>query len=234
MSDLFFPRADECFLSRPEWRAVMRDRGRHLLQTQEFDDEAIEAVDEFNNRLAEVPAVVKVGYPIIEAAKRGEPIDLVAAAKTYRLAAECHARLTAFWETYKHIFPEPIEAPTQDPHSIYPIILRYEKRWSATLQMGFYATMCLLQEFLKQLGWTEPFPTSQQEYTGIILRSVEDIGQGPMGPYRIGYAIRIAYELADAEAQAWIRGCLDRFKNSYAATDKETFPELRTDNEGYS
>ncbi|KAM3515568.1 hypothetical protein MY11210_000746 [Beauveria gryllotalpidicola] len=44
-----------------EWRSVMRDRGRHLLQGPEFNDEAIEAVDEFNDRLAEIPAVVKVG-----------------------------------------------------------------------------------------------------------------------------------------------------------------------------
>ncbi|KAJ2966330.1 hypothetical protein NQ176_g10203 [Zarea fungicola] len=93
--------------------------------------------------------------------------------------------------------------------------------------------MCLLQEFMQRLGWQQPFETSQQEYLQTILRSVEDISQGPLGPYRIGYSLRIAYELADAEAQEWIRGCLDRFKNTYAATDKNSYPEMRTDNQGY-
>ncbi|PMB69625.1 hypothetical protein BM221_004269 [Beauveria bassiana] len=232
MSDLFFPRADTCFLTRPEWRSVMRDRGRHLLQGPEFSDEAIEAVDEFNNRLAEIPAVVKVGYPVMEAAKKGLPIDSVAAATTCRLAAACHARMSEFWSTYKHLFPDPVEAPSKDPQSLYPVILRYEARWAATLRMSHHATMCLLQEFLQQLGWTQPFATSQKEYAHIILRSVEDISQGPLGPYRIGYAMRIAYELADAEAQEWIRGCLDRFKSTYAATDKQTYPRMRTDNKG--
>ncbi|EJP65175.1 C6 finger domain protein [Beauveria bassiana ARSEF 2860] len=232
MSDLFFPRADTCFLTRPEWRSVMRDRGRHLLQGPEFSDEAIEAVDEFNNRLAEIPAVVKVGYTVMEAAKKGLPIDSVAAATTCRLAAACHARISEFWSTYKHLFPDPVEAPSRDPQSLYPVILRYEARWAATLRMSHHATMCLLQEFLQQLGWTQPFATSQKEYAHIILRSVEDISQGPLGPYRIGYAMRIAYELADAEAQEWIRGCLDIFKSTYAATDKQTYPGMRTDNKG--
>ncbi|EGX97159.1 C6 zinc finger domain protein [Cordyceps militaris CM01] len=233
MSDLFFPRTDECFLTRPEWRSVMRDRGRHLLQAPDFNEEAIEAVDEFNNRLAEIPAVVKVGYPVMEAGKRGLPIDHVAAATTCRLAAACHARMSEFWSTYKHLFPQAVEAPSKDPQSPYPVILRYERRWAATLQLSHHATMGLLQEFLQRLGWTQPFATSQQEYTQTILRSVEDISQGPLGPYRIGYAMRIAYELADAEAQEWIRGCLDRFKSTYAATDKQTYPEKRTDNKGY-
>ncbi|KAJ3495361.1 hypothetical protein NLG97_g3456 [Lecanicillium saksenae] len=233
MSDLFFPRGDECFLTRPEWREVMRDRGRHLLQAPDFSDEAIEAVDEFNNRLAEIPAVVKVGFPVMEAAKQGLPIDLDAAAKTCRLAAACHIRMTEFWSTYGHLFPEPFESPSLDPLSLYPVVLRYEKRWASTLQMGYYATMCLLQEFMQKLGWTQPFAIPQKEYASIILRSVEDISQGPLGPYRIGYALRIAYELADAEAQQWIRALLDRFKSTYAATDKQSYPEMRTDNEGY-
>ncbi|KAM3482385.1 hypothetical protein MY5147_000233 [Beauveria neobassiana] len=215
-----------------KWHSVMRDRGRHLLQGPEFSDQAIEAVDEFNNRLAEIPAVVKVGYPVMEAAKKGFPIDSVAAATTRRLAAACHARMSEFWSTYKHLFPDPVEAPSRDPQSLYPVILRYEARWAATLRMSHHATMCLLQEFLQQLDWTQPFATSQKEYAHIILRSVEDISQGPLGPYRIGYAMRIAYELADAEAQEWIRGCLDRFKSTYAATDKQTYPEMRTDNKG--
>ncbi|OAA73914.1 C6 zinc finger domain protein [Cordyceps fumosorosea ARSEF 2679] len=234
MSDLFFPRGDECFLTRPEWRTVMRDRGRHLLQAPDFNDEAIEAVDEFNDRLAEIPAVVKVGYPVMEAAKQGLPIDPAAAATTLRLAAACHARMSSFWSSYGHLFPAPAEAPSRDPRSPYPVVLWYERRWAATLQMSHHATMCLLQEFLQRLGRPpETFATSQEAYTRVILRSVEDISQGPLGPYRIGYALRIAYELADAEAQAWIRGCLDRFKSTYAATDKQTYPDMRTDNKGY-
>lgn len=233
MSDLFFPRADECFLARPEWRSVMRDRGRHLLQAPDFNDEAIEAVDEFNSRLAEIPAVVKVGYPVMEAAKRGLPIDLEAAATTCRLAAACHVRMSEFWSTYHHLFPAPVEVPSTDPQPLYPTVLVYESRWAATLQMSHHATMCLLQEFLQQQGWTQSFAVSQKEYTQIILQSVEDVSQGPLGPYRVGYALRIAYELADLEAQEWIRGCLDQFKSTYAATDKESYPEMRTDNKGY-
>ncbi|KAL3964697.1 hypothetical protein ACCO45_001701 [Purpureocillium lilacinum] len=46
-----------------------------------------------------------------------------------------------------------------------------------------------------------------------------------MGPYRVGFAVRIAYEVASPEHQRWVLTLLDRFNKTYAATDRATYPE---------
>lgn len=101
--------------------------------------------------------------------------------------------------------------------------------------MGYWASMLILQETLAQCG--APVADSdavQRDLVSKILRSVESISRGTMGPYRVGYSLRIAYEFASAEAQVWIGGMLDQFSKSYAATDKKTYPAPRKDLEGYA
>ncbi len=57
--------------------------------------------------------------------------------------------------------------------------------------------MGILQECLNVCGYHVNYTESNKELAGNIFRSVEVVGAGFMGPYRVGYAVRIAYEFAD-------------------------------------
>lgn len=59
-----------------------------------------------------------------------------------------------------------------------------------------------------------------------ILRSVDGVCQGAMGPYRIGYPLRIAYEVASVEEKEWVRARLGRISEFYAAMSPSTFPPV--------
>lgn len=58
-----------------------------------------------------------------------------------------------------------------------------------------------------------------------ILRSPETIAAGVMGPFRVGYSVRIiAYELVDLPTQLWIKSLLIRFERMYAGLNTRSFP----------
>ncbi len=234
MAELFFPRGEECFLSRPEWNAVMRDSGRLLVYPDDFSLDMVEAIDEYLTNLAEIPKVVKLSYPLLEDEREGRSSHPEHVAAARAVTSVAHARVIEWWDRYKHNFPEPANVPSQDPESIYPIVLKYESNWLASMQLSYYATLCLLQEFLRIQGWPHSLEQSQKDHAQLILRSIETVGEGLLGPYRVGFALRIAYELANAEAQEWIRKTLDQFKKRYAATDKRSYPQARTDLLGYA
>lgn len=212
----------------------MKDRGRRLIHPPTISDEAIEAVDEYNVQLTYVPEVVRLGYPAIVAARSGAPPDPVYIGAVRPLAARCHAHMKAWHEKYKHVFPAVEEVPSNDPDARYPTVIKYPVGWAGAMQISYWATMVLLQGMLAVVQHEHSYEEEQQAYVRGILRSVEHLGQGPLGAYRVGYAVRIAYEAASADAQAWIRTQLDRLSKTYAAVDKATYPAQRVDAEGYS
>lgn len=63
-----------------------------------------------------------------------------------------------------------------------------------------------------------------QRLLDLIFRSVETVGKGYMGPFRIGYAVRIAYEAADLPTQMYLLGVLARRESHYAAVGTSGYP----------
>ena len=234
MSDMFYPEKDPCFLSRPEWKEVMRDKGRRLIHPEFVPRDTVLVVDGFFQNLAEVPEVLKWGYLLREANRAGASVDATHAFLLAQRTAEVHANFTKWYdEEFMRITKPPIEVPTSRPDtSLYPMVLEYEHPWAGSMHLGSWASIIILQEVLTQCGWPVDYEESQRDLVQKILRSVECVGKGIMGPFRVGYGLRIAYEFASAEAQEWIRGLLDGFSKSYAAVDKSTYPSPRLDQKG--
>lgn len=233
MADLFFPRDERCFLAKDEWRTVARDGRRRLIHPPDMADEFIDAADDYNALFSEVPEVIRFGYPIIEASRQGLPLNPGLVRVVRPIAARCHTQLTMWHDKYQPILPPLDEVPTQDPESIYETVLSHPIGWIGALRASYWATMLLLQEIMTLCNWPQGFDEVQQQYVRNILRSIESMAQNALGPYRLGYAIRIAYELASADAQRWIRMWLDRMAARYAAVDKATYPTQRGDEKGY-
>lgn len=234
MSDMFYPSKDHCFLSRPEWRPVVRDAGRHLLHPKEHDAVMIRIVDEFFERLAEIPSVLGPAYILRESKTMGtfrQPDDAQVAALAHK-AMEYRTMFIVWYREFRTIAASPIDVPSGDADSPFETVLQFQALWMGAMYMGYWASVLILQEALVQCEWPDYTATETRgELVRNILRSVETVGAGTMGPYRVGYGLRIAYEFADVELQLWIRRILDRFSETYAATDKDTYPMPRTDNE---
>lgn len=236
MSDMFYPGKDQFFLSRPAWREVMFDRGRHLIHPAEIPDETIRVADGFFANLVQVSPVLKWGYLVREANKAGISVEPSQLSSLAHLAAANHASFSQWYDEFAALpIPRPIEAAPIDPvSSLYETILVYEHPSAGAMYMGYWASMLILQETLAQCGTPVPHSeASQRDLVEKILRSVESVGQGTMGPYRVGFAIRIAYELASAEEQRWIGSMLDQFSRRYAAVDRRGYPAPKTDADDY-
>lgn len=234
MSDMFFPTSDHCFLARPEWRAVVRDGGRRLIHPPDMETTTIGITDRFFDNLADVPAVLKWGYKLREANMLGIPVEPEKVATLMGVAAGHHARFGQWYQEFQTLPVMPAEVPSEDEESLYASVLSFETPWAGSMHMAYWASMLILEETLVQCQWPVGLEESKRELVKNILRSVEHVGKGTMGPYRLGYSLRIAYEFASAEAQHWVRNRLDSYSRRYAATNKADYPSPRIDQRGYA
>ncbi|KAK7908660.1 hypothetical protein PG985_015963 [Apiospora marii] len=252
MNDLF--NGKDCFLAHPQWQPVMRHHGEnpsdwtvdsHIYKYQ------VDLVDDYMQLLARIPSAVKHLY-MLRAANAAAAKTALGMAEVARIRQSMLDIRAAFAAWYQQRLlpanPAPEEVPTQDPESIYATVLRYESPWKGALHMGYWASLCIVHATLMECRQASPSPNNinnecandgddDESYYGKdtaaatfepladrILRSVETVGEGLMGPYRCGYSIRIAYEVVDERAQAWVRMWVARFERRYAATAVESYP----------
>lgn len=235
MSDMFYPTSDQYFLTRPEWKPIMRDGGRYLVHPWTTPISTIEVVDGFFENLADVPALARKGL-LLRAAKANDMAvgqdKIQALAQLAAISRERFFRWhEAFTAAVLHTVPTEVLSEAED--SPYASVLEHGVPWTGSMHMSYWASMLIIQETLIECGCADEYRELQHEFLSNILRSIESVGRGVMGPYRVGYAIRIAYEFASTEKQEWIRHVLDGLSKRYAATDKATYPLPRDDDQGY-
>lgn len=121
-------------------------------------------------------------------------------------------------------FTEPVEVPSKDPTSPYNMVLKHRSPREGSLLMGYWATMLILQECLNQC-YTEPTMlfTDNQELANNILRSLEDVGRGLMGPHRIGYPLVAACDFVDEPTQTWALSMISRYNDTYASLSADAY-----------
>lgn len=252
MNDLFSGK--DCFLAHPRWQPVMRHHGgttpSDLTVGSTIYKDQVDLVDDYMQLLARIPSAVKNLY-MLRAANQGSAAKAaLGRAEVARIRQSMVDIRDAFAAWYQRILPSnpaPAEVPTQDPESIYTTVLRYESPWKGALHMGYWASLCIVYATLMECRQaSSPSPNNNDDgrdndgescygngaaafetLADRILRSVETVGEGMMGPYRCGYSIRIAYEVVDERTQAWIRMWVARFEKRYAATAVESYPSSR-------
>ncbi|KAF4336002.1 hypothetical protein FBEOM_10135 [Fusarium beomiforme] len=232
IGDMFYPGKDQLFLSRPAWRHVTSDGGRRLIYAPDAPIEHIRVGDGFLANLARLTSIVHGAYLLREANKAGifvEPDKISALAHQATME---HARLARWFDDFNALeFPRPVEIlPTDPTNSLFETVLEHESAAAGSLLMGYWASMLILEETLVECGTSRADSEITIRYfVEQILRSVESVGRGTMGPYRIGFAIRIVYEFATGQEQRWIASILDKFSQGYAAVDKKTYPKPKDD-----
>ncbi|KAK4062584.1 transcriptional regulator family: Fungal Specific TF [Trichoderma aggressivum f. europaeum] len=218
----------------PEWRKVIYDGPGQSIYAPEAPGFSMQVVNSFFVCLADMPEVMWWGYPVRQALLAGRRVSPKRIQRVAEVAAANHERFAAWYEDFKKLGVELKEVPSKDPSSPYQVVLEHPVGWLGSMHMGYWASMLVLQELLIQCEWPVDYRDSQKELVQNILRSIESVGSGIMGPFRLGYSIRIVYEFVSVETQRWIISLLDKFSKRYAATDKNSYPSPRVDAQGYS
>lgn len=224
----------DCFLARRPWQKlladdpVIDDRGDGTLT------ELYAITDRYWIYLARLPAILHRGYALREAKRHGLPTEPAQITLLVRRAEKLRSQVAALFEGYAALAPAPIEVPSQDPGSIYDTVFSFSNVWHGSFRMSCWATLLILQECLVQCQWPVDYTASNRELAGNIYRSVEFVGAGLLGPLRVGYPLRIAYEFADLRTQLWIGSLLTRFEKHYASTAPNGYPEPGTNEYQFS
>jgi hypothetical protein len=226
MNSLFS--GQECFLARRNWQQVLADPAPDTEhQAAGATATAFHAIFElYWIGLARLPDIVHRGYALREARRHGMPIDTSQVVILVQRAEKLHSEIAALYARYTKLAPRPTEVLSTDPASIHETVLSYSDVWHGSFHMSFWATLIILQECLVQCHYPVDYTASNREFASNIFRSVESVGAGMMGPFRVGYPIRIAYEFADVRTQLWVASVLARFEKHYAATSHSTYPEV--------
>ncbi|SPN96639.1 uncharacterized protein DNG_00160 [Cephalotrichum gorgonifer] len=208
----------DCFLASDAWRNVWaRIRDGDIYSA---------FVDDFWTCFSLCPRIIRLGRDL---RLRTAAQQFVDPAEVFALTVETEElrnRLLRWHQGFSQYIPPPEEVPATDPGALYPTVLTYPTVWIGSLYMGFWASLLILQATLKACQYPGDFPLSNQELVDNILRSVECTSRRLLGPYRVGYSLRIAVEFAGPRERNWIRDRLHQSSASFAATTP-TEPQYR-------
>lgn len=240
--DLFSGR--DCFLDHPKWRRLSATLATEHLGENPYDDAPLDVVakravyiDKYSVLFAKIPKIVRMGFCMSDG-------DEGAGQEELRQAAErLHEEATAFYrDSLDNGFMQPpLEVPSSDPTSPFPTVLHFTSPWQGFVTMSHWATLLMLQECLNITSSStcistssseqhrRPFAADNKALATMIVRSLESVGRGIMGPHRIGYPTRVAYDfLDDDDLKAWTLAKVAQYNERYAAVSRDTFPETST------
>ncbi|KAB5570190.1 hypothetical protein GE09DRAFT_698513 [Coniochaeta sp. 2T2.1] len=217
----------DCFLARRAWQKLLTD---HPVIIDNRGDgtltELYAITDRYGVYLARLPAILHRGYALREARKHGLPIEPTPVTLLVRRAEKLRSEIASLFEGYTALAPAPTEVPSREPGSIYDTVLSYANVWHGSFRMSCWASLLILQAVLDQCRWpAERYAAANGELARSIYRSVECVGAGLLGPLRVGYPLRIAYEFADLRTQLWIASLLTKFEKRYASTAPNGYPK---------
>jgi hypothetical protein len=226
MNNLF--NGQDCFLARRNWQKLLVElsSAASLDVADPVHRQAVCMFDVYMQHLARVPSILRHGYALRQARLYGLGMDMSDAAFHRRRAERLRNDFVAWFDRYHELLAPTGEVPSQDPQgSIFETVLHFPNKWFASITLGYWASMLIIQETLTRTGYHVDYTESNKKLTRNIFRSMESVGSGYMGPYRVGYALRVAYEFADTPTQVWAHTLLARFESHYAATSSMDYPE---------
>lgn len=198
----------DCFLTREEWREVLRLRDKGPVG---------DAIETFWLYFSQCPAIVRQAHRLRAKRLNNEPIDRTEIIDVSQQAETLHIRFLHWYRTIIGFLPLPEETPSQGPNALCPTTYKFPSVWIGSLFMGCWTSLLILQAILGECNFREEFAESNQELLEKVLKSVDYTAQGMMGPYRVGYALRIAVEFADPPTRKRIIDFLGRISSSFAA-----------------
>lgn len=219
MEALFSGKA--CFLDSDEWRHIALQRPLDTFTAQFYEKTA-----KLSQCMAACPWLVTKTYSIMAA----DPSDASTQARVAALthgALEVYGHLQQWYEDFIAFAPLPEEVLSSEGDELYPIVYHYRNPTTATVFCGHYARTIILNRILVECH--HPTGDSREISSTIdkICKSVEYISKsGILGPYRIGFSVRVAFEVGTVTSKLWIRKSLLRFEKFYKACSPDNYPPI--------
>ncbi|KAJ5669101.1 hypothetical protein N7462_010171 [Penicillium macrosclerotiorum] len=208
---------EDCFLAAEEWHHMMLQQ-----YTANVPPELHNCIEQFFAYFTYSPSLVHKLYRLKEIdISTPEAFQLISAALAQAL--DLQAKMAVWYKQYSQITPQPVENPSNKDDPVFPIILTYSDMIDAAIYTGYYAFMVIIHEVLKTLSYPGPHAEMVVYFRDQICKSVEFSCAGILGPYRMGFPLRVAIEVADPDTKSWILARLEEFSKIYAASRPENF-----------
>lgn len=219
MEALFSGKA--CFLDTDEWRYI-------TLQppSDSFSAQFYERTDDLGRCISVCPWLVTEVYALPSLNKSEISTQLRVSALVYR-TLEVYGRLQQWYEDFVAFAPLPEEVPSSTNDPLYPVVYRYWNSCTATAFCGYYAMIIILHRILTECHHPAGDAGEISLAVEKICKSVEYMaGTGILGPYRLGFSIRVAFEVGTLTTKLWIRKWLMRFEKFYRACSPNNYPPI--------
>lgn len=179
---------------------------------------------------AKMPRVIHMGYSLRRDRKDGiEPGPKQINQLRSRAEHLRTSHLTWFARAREAgAFPGPFEVPSPDPTSPFATVLDFRDPWEGSIVLAYWSNLLILQECINdccEAGTSKPFEAANFQLANDILRGMVKIGAGFMGPYRVGYPLRVAIDFVDRDTQAWVLKKVDKYNEHYAAMSSKVYPQ---------
>jgi hypothetical protein len=208
---------EECFLASDQWHEKMRQRF-----TTDLPAELHHSIELFFAYFTHAPSLVQKLYSLRHA-ELSSVEALQTISEVLSQALEMQTKLAIWYEQYSKIAPPPVEILSSMGDKLYPIVLSYTDVSCATIYCGYYSYMVIIHEILKTCGYPGDHEMMVVYFRDRICMSVEYNSVGMLGPYRMGFPLRVAFEIADPVTRSWILNRLGQFSQIYAAAQPENY-----------
>jgi hypothetical protein len=146
---------------------------------------------------------------------------------------DLRAQTFSLYQEFKAWFPKftrvvegPVEALSERDDPLYPIVYQYSDYSMGVVYLAYWACIIIMHEILTACHYPEDFSAENEQLADNICKSVECLGTGSWGASRMGFSIRIAYEVNNVTRRKWIQKLLEGYSKSYAATNLESYPSV--------
>jgi hypothetical protein len=188
-----------------------------------FYSEGLEdLVEEFIALLSFAPSLVHALYDV-KAADMTSSATWKKLAETLTRMLEMQNSLLEWYSRFSRMASPPYQRLSKTNNAVYPIVLHYSNLNIASVFNCYYAYMAIIHEALRTLGYPGGHEAMVAFFRDQICMSVEYNGAGPLGPYRMGFPLRVAYEVADPKTKSWIENRLVQMSQYYAAVQPRYF-----------
>jgi hypothetical protein len=210
------------FLTDEAWRAATR-----MHKSTHMGESFHNFYEDFNDLLAEIPAVLAEGWDLKEAIQFGKPLPLSEEQILDLIwrTTNIYSRFRLWYLDLQRFlsFPTEQSSATNDP--LFPTVYVYTTQSAGGLYINYWSCMILLQMILQTCGCMPEDATDSRELANRICKSVEWNANGPWSGFRLGFPLRIAFEAADLEVKQWIGEWHIKLSRTYAATSVQGLPQ---------
>ncbi|KKA28184.1 hypothetical protein TD95_003729, partial [Thielaviopsis punctulata] len=236
----------ESFLAQPEWRHACNAACNTLAASlNPVQGARLQASNAFNHILADLVPVLQQAdidasvspsgaYNIRQVHRQNARCSTSTKARVSRKANALHQSLVEWQATYGSLAAAPETVLSQAPESAFVAsVFCFVDGWTSSFHLDLWAALMVVYETLRQGGTQGTAGGDWVEMNcGLatnVVRSIETVGANarPLGPLRLVFALRVAYEFVDVNAQQWIGMWLDQFSGRMGAMGSGGFPAVQ-------